>query len=127
MAASKSSSKSSGGGGGGAAITKDSSGGGNSSAAVNTAYYQGDLNKDAKNGTFANGYQPDNVGGKKLSKTGDSITFKTQTLSGQTQTVTQNIWKTSDGKKYYWDGRYNKYIRIDGKTNSSALGSDKRG
>ena len=105
LAASKA--KSSGGGGDSNPIVKPAG------PAVNTAYYQGDLNPDAKNGTFSNGYQPDNVGGKKLSKTGDTITFKTQTLSGQKQTVTQNIWKTPDGKKYYWDGRYNKYIKID--------------
>lgn len=80
---------------------------------VNTAYYQGDLNADAKNGTFSNGYQPDNINGNKLSATGDTITFNTQTLSGQKQIVTQNIWKTSDGKKYYWDGRYNKYVSLN--------------
>lgn len=78
--------------------------------AVNTAYYQGDLNKDALNGTFSNGYQPNNVNGKKLSKTNNTITFKTQTLSGQTQTVTQNIWKAGN-QYYYWDGRYNKYFQ----------------
>ena len=93
--------------------------------AVNTAYYQGDLNPDAKNGTFANGYQPDNVGGKKLSKSGDTITFKTQTLYGQTQTVTQNVWTTSDGKKYYWDGRENAYIEIP--TSSKKTGGNKKG
>lgn len=78
---------------------------------VNTAYYQGNLNPDAKYGTFSNGYQPNNVGGNKLSKTGNTITFKTSTLSGQSQTVTQNIWKSSNGKYYYWDGRVNSYIR----------------
>lgn len=78
--------------------------------AVNTAYYQGDLNPDARNGTFSNGYQPNNVNGVKLSKTSNTITFNTKTLSGQKQTVTQNIWKA--GKKYYyWDGRYNRYIQ----------------
>ena len=79
---------------------------------VNTAYYKGNKNKDCKYGTFSNGYQPNNVDGKKLSKTGDTITFETKTLSGQKQIVTQNIWRTSDGKQYYWDGRYNKYIQI---------------
>lgn len=77
---------------------------------VNTAYYQGNKNPDAKYGTFSNGYQPNNVDGKKLSKTGNTITFKTTTLSGQNQVVTQNIWKSSDGKYYYWDGRVNDYI-----------------
>lgn len=80
--------------------------------AVNTAYYQGDLNPDAKNGTFSNGYQPNNVGGQKLSKTKDTVTFNTETLSGQKQTVTQSIWKTKDGSRYYWEGRQNKYIKV---------------
>lgn len=99
----------------GAVLTDNGGSGGSgkvNTPEVNTAYYQGSLNPDAKNGTFSNGYQPNNVGGKKLSKTGDSLTFTTQTLYGQKQTVTQNIWKTKDGTKYYWDGRYNKYIEI---------------
>lgn len=100
-------------GGGGAVIQKDP---GiekeNKTYAVNTAYYQGDLNPDAKNGTFSNGYQPDNVNGKKLYKTKDTITFNTKTLSGQKQTVTQTVWYTTDGKKYYWEGRLNKYIEF---------------
>ena len=79
---------------------------------VNTAYYQGNKNADCQYGTFSNGYQPNNVNGDKLSKTGDTLTFTTQTLSGQPMTVTQNIWKTSDGSKYYWEGRQNKYIKI---------------
>lgn len=98
----------SGGSGGSSGALKDTS----KTHAVNTAYYQGDLNPDAKNGTFSNGYQPNNVGGQKLSKTGDTITFNTQTLSGQKQTVTQSIWKTKDGSKYYWEGRQNKYIKV---------------
>ena len=86
----------------------------NTSYAINTAYYQGDLNADAeKYGTFSNGYQPKGINGHgTLKKSGDSITFDTQTLSGQKQTVTQNIWKAEDGTKWYWDGRYNKYIQI---------------
>lgn len=87
---------------------------------VNTAYYQGDLNPDAKEyGTFNNEYQPKGISGhgtltKSKDKNGnvDTITFNTQTLSGQKQTVTQNIWKAEDGTKWYWDGRYNKYIQI---------------
>lgn len=84
------------------------------SYAVNTAYYQGNLNPDAnKYGTFANGYQPKGISGHgTLSKTSDTITFKTQTLSGQSQTVTQNIWKAKDGTKWYWEGRQNRYIQI---------------
>ena len=81
---------------------------------VNTAYYQGDLNPDAsKYGTFNNEYQPKGISGHgTLKKSGDTITFDTQTLSGQKQTVTQNIWKAEDGTKWYWDGTQNKYIQI---------------
>lgn len=89
-----------------------SSGSSKKGSEVNTAYYQGSKNKDCKNGTFSNGYQPDNVNGKKLKKTGDSIEIKTQTLYGQKQTVVQNVWQTSDGTKYYWEGRQNKYIKL---------------
>lgn len=83
--------------------------------AVNTDYYQGDLNADAnKYGTFSNGYQPKGISGYgAVSKTGDTITLDTQTLSGQKKTVTQNIWKTSDGSKWYWDGRKNRYIKLE--------------
>lgn len=89
-------------------------GGAETNYAVNTAYYQGDLNTDAsKYGTFNNRYQPKGISGHgTLKKSGDTITFDTQTLSGQKQTVTQNIWKAEDGTKWYWDGRENKYIQI---------------
>ena len=82
--------------------------------AVNTAYYKGAVNPDAKKyGTFSNGYQPKGVDGHgKLKDTGDTITFKTQTLSGQTQTVTQTVWKATDGTKWYWEGRENKYKKV---------------
>ena len=84
------------------------------SYAVNTAYYQGSLNSDAnKYGTFSNGYQPKGISGHgTLSKTGSSIKVNTSTLSGQKQTVIQNVWKAEDGTKWYWEGRQNKYIQI---------------
>lgn len=82
--------------------------------AVNTAYYRGDLNADAARGTFSNGYQPNNVNGSKLKKTGDTVTFDTQTLSGQKQRVTQNVWVDEQGNRWYWDGRVNKYLPAQG-------------
>lgn len=90
--------------------------GGSGNYEVNTAYYKGDLSADAKKyGTFSNGYQPKGIiGHGNLKKTGDTITFSTQTLSGQKQTVTQNIWVTSDGMKWYWDGRKNDYVAVSG-------------
>lgn len=97
-----------------ASTSSYSNGGYSDSYAVNTAYYQGSLNPDAnKYGTFSNGYQPKGISGHgELSKTKDTITFKTKTLSGQSQTVTQNIWKAKDGTKWYWEGRQNKYIQV---------------
>ena len=112
--------KSSGGNSGGGTIS-----GGNTqkSYEVNTAYYQGSLNSDAKKyGTFSNGYQPKGISGHgEVSKSGKTIQISTTTLSGQKQTVTQNVWKTSDGTLWYWEGRQNKYIRI-GKENAGGGG-----
>ena len=78
---------------------------------VVTDYYKGKINSDTKYGTFntqdsqGNYYQPDNVGGNKLSKTG---------YMGEVNGVTQNIWKYMDKngnyQYVYWDGRYNKYM-----------------
>jgi hypothetical protein len=95
------------------------SGGIDDTYAVQTAYYQGDLNPDAnKYGTFSNNYQPKGISGhgtlSKSKKNGkvEQITIQTQTLSGQKQTVVQNVWKAEDGTKWYWEGRQNKYIQI---------------
>ena len=63
--------------------------------------YTGTTNKDTKNGTFSNGYQPNNVNGQKLDKSGI-----TDVVNG----VTQNVWKTPDGKLWIWDGTQNKYL-----------------
>lgn len=83
---------------------------------VNTDYYRGALNSDVeKYGAFSNGYQPKGITGYgKVSKTGDTLTFTTKTLSGKSKTVTQNIWKTPDGTKWYWDGTKNAYAKIKG-------------
>ena len=66
--------------------------------------YTGTKNKDIENGTFSNGYQPNNVNGKKLSKSGI-----TDVVNG----VTQNVWKTDDGKLWIWDGTQNKYLQYE--------------
>ena len=68
--------------------------------------YTGTVNPDVKNGYFPNsyGYQPDNIGGKKLSESGI-----TDVVNG----VTQNVWKTPDGKLWIWDGTKNKYLEYD--------------
>lgn len=86
----------------------------NPSSPVKTDYYEGDYNEDVKVfGTFNNGYQPKGIDGYgTVTKTGETIQFETQTLNGEKKTVTQNVWKTNDGSKWYWDGRYNKYIKM---------------
>jgi hypothetical protein len=66
--------------------------------------YTGTTNKDTKNGTFSNGYQPNNVNGQKLSKSGI-----TDVVNG----VTQNVWQTPDGQKWIWDGTQNKYLKYE--------------
>lgn len=78
---------------------------------VNTAYYQGNLNSDAQYGTFKNGYQPNNIGGQKLKDSGKKMKITTTDRFGKTQTLIQTVWKTADGRKWYWDGRYNKYFQ----------------
>ena len=66
--------------------------------------YTGTKNSDTQYGTFDNGYQPNNIGGKKLSKSGI-----TDVVNG----VTQNVWKTSDGRLWIWDGTKNRYLEYD--------------
>lgn len=107
---------------GGSAITKDSgsASASNSSAVkdrglqVNTAYYQGTFNPDVKKfGAYSNGYQPRGISGHgNLTKTGKTVQLSTETLSGQKQTVVQNVWRAEDGTFWYWEGRKNKYIQI---------------
>lgn len=82
---------------------------------LQTDYYYGYYNPDgAEFGVFNNGYQPKGISGHgKVKKTGDYVTFAAKTLSGETRTVTQNLWKTNDGKFWYWDGSQNKYIQFD--------------
>lgn len=66
--------------------------------------YTKTTNPDTKNGTFSNGYQPNNVGGKKLTKTNTQ-----DYMNG----VLQNVWQTPDGTKYIWDGLQNKYLKYE--------------
>lgn len=82
---------------------------------ITTAFYSGAINPDAKHGTFSNGYQPNNVNGKKLTSTGKTIKITSRTLQGTQVVTTQTIWKTSNGTKYIWDGTRNKYVKFTGK------------
>lgn len=96
------------------ANAKSKEGGGGAKFGVNTDYYSGSLNSDAKKyGTFPNGYQPKGISGHgPLKKTGQTIANNTVTLYGQNRTVVQNVWQAEDGTKWYWEGRQNKYIKI---------------
>ena len=107
--------------------TKTTSGGStitsNNSNTFTTEYFSGTIPSataaDAENfGTFSNGYQPKGIAGHgALSKSGDTVTFQTETLSGKKQTVTQSVWKAADGTLWYWEGREMKYKQF---INSSA-------
>lgn len=104
---------------------------GGSNTEVNTPYYQGTLNPDVQYGTFAsedkNGvrYQPNNVNGQKLSKSGKSVgeALGKGAIVGSTgaNLDNQNLWM-ANGKYYVWDGSQNKYIDVsslfNGKTST---------
>ena len=87
--------------------------------AVDTAYYKGSKNPDAnKFGTFSNGYQPKGISGYgQVLKTGKKIIVETVVQHGpdmgKKQYLEQNIWETSDGTLWYWEGRENKYKKIN--------------
>ena len=56
---------------------------------------------DPDNAFSATPYQPNNINGKKLSKSG---------IKDFVNGVEQNVWKTPDGKLWIWDGTQNKYL-----------------
>lgn len=66
--------------------------------------YTGAVNPDTKHGTFSNGYQPNNIKGQKLTKSGI-----TDSVNG----VQQNVWQTPDGKLWIWDGTKNEYLSYE--------------
>lgn len=74
--------------------------------------YTGTKHKDAKYGTFSNGYQPNNIGGTKLKNSGIQTG-----ITGKTQTVWYTDEKDATGKiisKYWlWRGDLNRYLEID--------------
>lgn len=75
-------------------------------------YSTGEINRDLldENGNydvkkaFSNGYQPNNIGGKKLVKVG--------TIDLPEVGRTQNVFKTPDGKCWTWNGSENKYAQL---------------
>ena len=99
-------SRSSGGSGGGKSKVAVKTGSSNAKAVPST----GKVHKDAKNGTFSNGYQPDNVGGKKLSSTGkkvkDIFTSENNSSFGK-----QQVWE-ANGHYYVWRGDAGDYVDV---------------
>ena len=75
-------------------------------------YSTGEINRDLmdENGNydvkkaFSNGYQPNNIGGKKI--------VKVDTIDLPEVGRTQNVFKTPDGKCWTWNGSENKYARL---------------
>ncbi len=65
--------------------------------------FTGTTNQDVEYGAFSNGYQPNNVGGKKLSKV--------KNVEINVDGNTQSVW-TADGKYYFWKGRENAYKEL---------------
>ena len=94
----------------------DTSGG----TTIKTQYYSGEINPDTQYGTFntkdENGvkYQPNNIGGKKLTSTkkkAGEIFGKDAVNSSGVNIANQTVWKIGD-KHYIWNGSTNKYEQI---------------
>ena len=66
--------------------------------------YTGTKNADVSNGTFSNGYQPNNIGNKKLKE----VAGARININGRSQ----RIFTYDDKSYYYWDGRNNKYQKL---------------
>lgn len=67
--------------------------------------FTGTINKDVDNGTFSNGYQPDNINGEKLRKAQNT---KKIVVYGNEQYV----WTTGNNRYYYWNGAKNVYEEL---------------
>lgn len=113
--------------GGGVALTDSGS------QRIQTNYYSGNVNPDVQYGTFGtldkNGvkYQPDNVGGEKLSSSGKVVSdyFGKGNVTGASgaNMDNQRVWKTKAGKYYIWDGSQNKYVDITGRIPNTSTGT----
>ena len=96
-----------------------------SNSTITTDHYSGSINPDTQYGTFPNvkdkngvRYQPDNVGGEKLSNAKLKVkdVFIDAVGSGGADLSNQSIWTT--GNKYYvWDGSINDYIDVTNRVN----------
>ena len=125
---STSSSSGSGYGSGGYSLDGESDSSSSSGTVISTNYYNGEINPDTQYGTFPNvkdqngvRYQPNNVGGEKLSNANLKISevYGSNQAYGSTgaSLSNQSIWTTGD-KYYVWDGSVNDYIDITSDVNS---------
>lgn len=83
--------------------------------------YTNTVNPDAQYGVFewsenpGTGYQPNNIGGEKLSKTGKTVSEMLGTTGNTGSTGisvdNQNVWTVND-RYYVWDGSQNSYVDI---------------
>ena len=88
------------------------------------------VNPDTANGVFDNNYQPDNINGQKLKKSGQTVAQfigeKGSLNSGNVSIDDQNVWKI--GNKYYaWDGYANEYVDITAYKKTSKMMSSGAG
>lgn len=66
-------------------------------------------------GYFSNGYQPKGIDGHgAVSQTGNTVTIIKTDKKGNVTVNKQNVWKTPDGKKWYWDGNTRTYKKYSG-------------
>lgn len=72
------------------------------------------VNTDTKNGVFSNGYQPNNIGGKKLVDTGKTISLADKGRNQKVFSITsKDGWFGKSTTKYYtWNGAENVYSEI---------------
>lgn len=73
--------------------------------------YNNKYNADAENGTYSNGYQPNNISGTKLKNSGTKIS----TIDVLGQEAQQTVWQYKDGNKTkyaVWSGSDNAYYEI---------------
>ena len=91
--------------------------------------YTNSINPDTQYGVFdtgnGSGYQPNNVGGVKLSKSGMTVSefFDSTGNVGSTgvNIDNQSVW-SANGKYYVWDGSQNKYIDVTSYANTKNKG-----
>lgn len=72
---------------------------------------------------FSNGYQPRSVDGHGEVKTSGTKIVVQDNVNNKA--VTQNLWKTSDGKYWIWDGVNNKYHEVKGDTLTVTIDKNK--